>query len=107
MAAATTPKPASTRKQPPLPHPIELANIDHDKKPGHFWAASLLNSSNELLAIQLLREKAPKTDITTRRALGSASFAIREDVETAEKYCLESGGLLFAFQGSKAFQGAA
>lgn len=107
MAAATTPKSASTRKQPPLPHPIELANIDHEKKPGHFWAACLLNSSNELLAIKLLRDKAPKTDITTRRALGVASFNIGEDVKTAEKYCLECGGLLFAFQGSKAFQGAA
>lgn len=104
MAAATQPKPAPQRKPDPLPQPIRLTDIDADNRQDLFWAAALLNDDGELQAINRLKAATNVNDCcVTVNALLSARSAIKDQLAQSTNNCLEEGGLLFAWHGSRAF----
>lgn len=107
-AATTTQKPAPKRKPAPLPQPVRLVDVDADKRQDMFWAAALLNDDGELQAINRLKAATNVNDCcVTVNALLSARHAIKEQMAQSVRNCIDSGGLLFAFHGSKVFQVAA
>lgn len=108
MATATQPTQAPKRKPDPLPQPIRLAAIDAGKRQDLFWAAAMLNDDGELQAINRLSAAAKINGCTTvNNALRSATHAIKDQLAQSTNNCIETGGLLFAFHGSKTFGVAA
>lgn len=94
----------ATSKTVPLPQPIKLRTIDSEKHQDLFWAAAFLNDDGELQAIKRLQSDARGLCDVTIGALYTAQHAIKDQLHQSVQNCLEAGGILFAWHGSKAFE---